>query len=284
MNDLKVTGRQRFMGLEIPVVLGGFGEGKKCMADKTIAAIHGMEVKHVRELINRNIKRFEGSKDILDLKVVVLNDDNNVMGESHNNLLFELGYTQMQISKAEHIYILSERGYAKLIKIMDTDLAWEIHDRLIDEYFEMREDKKQGIPSSAAQEIELKAKAMRAEAMRLNARTRAFREIKGSIPRDQLSEIALKVFDLKGAETVTGENLGDYLPRTEKTYSATEVGNRLGITSNKVGKTANKYGLKTDEFGITVMDKSPYSPKEVPNFRYNEKGVQKIKEILKQEA
>lgn len=45
----------------------------------------------------------------------------------------------MQISKSEHIYILSERGYAKLIKIMDTDLAWVIHDKLIDEYFELRE-------------------------------------------------------------------------------------------------------------------------------------------------
>lgn len=139
MNDLRVTGRQRFMGLEIPVVLGGFGEGKKCIADKTIAAIHGMEVKHVRELINRNIKRFEGGKDILDLKVVVLNDNKKDMGEGHDILLFELGYTQMQISKAEHIYVLSERGYAKLIKIMDTDLAWKVHDKLIDEYFELRE-------------------------------------------------------------------------------------------------------------------------------------------------
>ena len=45
----------------------------------------------------------------------------------------------MQVSKAEHIYLLSERGYAKLIKIMDTDLAWEIHDKLIDEYFTMRQ-------------------------------------------------------------------------------------------------------------------------------------------------
>ena len=32
----------------------------------------------------------------------------------------------MQISKAEHIYLLSERGYAKLIKIMDTDLAKDV--------------------------------------------------------------------------------------------------------------------------------------------------------------
>ena len=49
----------------------------------------------------------------------------------------------MQISKAEHIYLLSERGYGKLIKIMDTDLAWEIHDQIMDEYFQLREEKRQ---------------------------------------------------------------------------------------------------------------------------------------------
>ena len=41
MNEIKVTGKQEFMGLDIPVVLGGFGEGKKCISDKTIAEKHG---------------------------------------------------------------------------------------------------------------------------------------------------------------------------------------------------------------------------------------------------
>lgn len=142
MNDLIVNGTQNFMGKEIPVVLGGFGEGKKCICDKTIADVHGMETYHVRELINRNIKRFKESIDIIDLKAIVQNDNNIVMGENYNNFISNLGYTQMQISKSEHIYLLSERGYAKLIKIMDTDFAWEIHDRLIDEYFELRENKR----------------------------------------------------------------------------------------------------------------------------------------------
>lgn len=62
------------------------------------------------------------------------------MGDRHAlDFVLELGYTKSAITQAEHIYLLSERGYAKLIKIMDTDLAWEIHDRLIDEYFELRE-------------------------------------------------------------------------------------------------------------------------------------------------
>lgn len=131
-NELVVRGNQKFMGKEIPVVFGGFGEGKKCVSDKTVAEIHEMEIKHVRELLNRNVTRFKENVDFIDLKVVVQNDD---------NLLSVLGYSKMQISKAEHIYILSERGYAKLIKIMDTDLAWEIHDKLMDDYFLLRDGK-----------------------------------------------------------------------------------------------------------------------------------------------
>lgn len=146
--------------------------------------------------------------------------------------------------------------------------------------YEMPSSSKKRMTSQEAKEIELKAKSMRAEAVWLNARTRAFKEIKESIPRDQLSGVALKVFDLKGAETLSGEDLGDFLPLIEKTYSATEVGNRLGISSNKVGKLANLHGLKTEEYGVTVMDKSKYSSKEVQSFRYYENVVQKLKEIL----
>lgn len=42
-------------------------------------------------------------------------------------------------NRTKNAYLLSERGYAKLIKIIDSDKAWEVHDQLIDEYFTMRE-------------------------------------------------------------------------------------------------------------------------------------------------
>ena len=131
-NRILIKGRQEFMGKEIPVISGGFGEDRKCICDKTVAEIHNQPVPEIRRRINDNISRFKENIDFIDLK--------NVMGKSHNNFLSDLGYTQMQVSKAEHIYLLSERGYAKLIKIMDTDLAWEIHDRLVDEYFAMRDE------------------------------------------------------------------------------------------------------------------------------------------------
>ena len=132
MNELMMNGTQSFMEKEIPVVSGGFGVGKRCMSDKTIAEIHGQPVYEIRKSIGRNLVRFKDEVDCIDLKIV--------SDEITNNLLNNLGYSKMQISKAEHIYLLSERGYAKLIKIMDTDLAWEIHDKLIDEYFELKEN------------------------------------------------------------------------------------------------------------------------------------------------
>lgn len=136
--DLVVKGKMDFMGIEIPVVSGGFGEDKMCVSDKTIAEIHSRETRKVRELITNNIKRFKENIDYIDLKIVALQKD--------NNLLEQLGYSKMQIGKAEHIYILSERGYAKLIKIMDDDTSWDVHDKLVDDYFNMREKLQQLTP------------------------------------------------------------------------------------------------------------------------------------------
>lgn len=145
MNEIMVTGKQEFMGLDIPVVLGGFGEGKKCISDKTIADIHGQPVPEIRKSIGRNIKRFKENIDIIDLAQrsnEITTSENERMHETQTlELLLSLGYAKQSITQAEHIYILSERGYAKLIKIMDTDLAWEVHDKLMDEYFALREEK-----------------------------------------------------------------------------------------------------------------------------------------------
>lgn len=133
---------------------------------------------------------------------------------------------------------------------------------------------------SAAAELkarELRVKEMNAQARLINAETRRLLILQ---KEKGLSKVAVDALAVRAMEDVTGKDLGEYLPRTEKTYSASEIGNALGISAAKVGKIANAYGLKTDEYGITVMDKSRYSSKEVAAFRYNEHGKQKIKEIL----
>ena len=72
------------------------------------------------------------------------------------------------------------------------------------------------------------------------------------------------------------------LPSSEKrTFSATEIGGKLGISANKVGTLANTHGLKTDEFGKFVWDRSPYSAKQVEAFRYYENVIPMLEGILK---
>lgn len=130
--NLEVKGTQEFLGKQIPVIYGGFGKGQKVVLAKTIAEIHQVEVKYINKLINNNHTRFKDGIDVIDIKNC---------SSSEEPQLNQLGFTQMQIAKANNIYLLSERGYAKLIKIMDSDLAWEIHEQLVDEYFSMREER-----------------------------------------------------------------------------------------------------------------------------------------------
>ena len=126
----------------------------------------------------------------------------------------------------------------------------------------------------------LELQKMRAEAMKLNAQTRAFNSIMKSIEKHKnLSPLAVEVFGLKALESAFGADVGNLLPDVEKTYSAKEAGDMLGISANKVGRLANANGLKTPEYGRYVADKSKNSDKEVETFRYNETGVKVLQEL-----
>lgn len=127
MNDLKVLGTEKIGSFEITGIEGGFSENKRAMLVKDIALIHDRPVKAINQAIERQLNRFKNGIDILDLKV-----------ENFAVTLSDLGFNQGQINASKHIYLLSERGYAKLLKILEDDRAWEIYDELVDNYFNMR--------------------------------------------------------------------------------------------------------------------------------------------------
>ena len=129
MNGLKIRGVQNFLGNEIPVIEGGFGEGQKVVLAKTVAEIHGMRLDKVNDLIKSNIDEFEEGIDLLDLKVN--------LGKGYN--FEELGFTKMQFTKSKNIYLLSEQGYMALVGLMRTDKAKEIRKQFRREYFAKEE-------------------------------------------------------------------------------------------------------------------------------------------------
>ena len=91
---------------------------------------------------------------------------------------------------------------------------------------------------------------------------------------------ALETFLVTTVENITGVEI-PYRPLIEqRTYSAKELGDVLGISANKVGRIANAHGLKTDEFGMLYLSKSEHGPKQVETWRYYDCAIDKFKSIL----
>lgn len=127
--EIEITGTQDFLGKEIPVIEGGFGEGQKVVLAKTIAEIHEVELRKINELINNNIDEFEEGIDILDLK----GDEDFAILAKDNGL-----YTQNALNASSNVYLLSEQGYMALVSLMRTEKAKELRKKFRREYFTMR--------------------------------------------------------------------------------------------------------------------------------------------------
>mgnify|MGYP004507857215 CR=1 FL=1 len=87
-----------------------------------------------------------------------------------------------------------------------------------------------------------------------------------------------QICQCKAAELVAGEQILP-MPKTRKTYSATEIGEKLGVSANKIGRLANKYNLKTDKYGELCGDITS-SGRQVQNFYYYEEAIEKFQELL----
>ena len=136
-------------------------------------------------------------------------------------------------------------------------------------------------PIQNLEELKVKASRDRAKAMLLNAQNRMLKTLSKVVDNNKLSPIAVEVLGIKSIQEITGnKNLEQYLPQVPKTYSATEIGNILGVTANKIGSLAKSHNLKTEENGMWVMDKSKYSNKEVSTFRYFENAINVFRGLL----
>lgn len=111
-------------------------------------------------------------------------------------------------------------------------------------------------------------KQKRLEAMMMNAKARLMKE------QNRRIELIIKNPDFKPSE------YGVDVPVISKVYTATQVGEMFGVSANKIGRIATANNLKTEEYGEWFKDKAKYADKEVPSFRYNEKGIEKLRELL----
>ena len=103
------------------------------------------------------------------------------------------------------------------------------------------------------------------------------------VNQTSLSDVAKETLLITTAETILGIPI-NYRPRLEQqTYSATQIGEQLGISANKVGKLTNAHNLKTDDYGVRILDKARGHDKQVETFRYYDNVIPILKAILANE-
>lgn len=129
MELIKINGTKEINGKSVKVVEGGFGENQKCILASDIALQHDLRLDKINTLINNNINRFNNN----DLKDFLKPSEGFRDFAKENGLITN--------NRTKNIFLLSERGYTKLVAMMDNsnDKKWEVMDSIIEEYFKMRE-------------------------------------------------------------------------------------------------------------------------------------------------
>lgn len=89
-----------------------------------------------------------------------------------------------------------------------------------------------------------------------------------------------EVLQAHATKLITGEFLLPLPAVDERTYSAGEIADLLGVSANKIGRLSNVNGMKTEYYGKWFYDKSRHSDKQVETFRYYEKAIEVFRKLL----
>ncbi|MDT2500285.1 ORF6N domain-containing protein [Enterococcus avium] len=273
MNQLHVTGTQRIGNYEFVGIEGGFGEGKKAMTVKDIAAIHETEVRRINEVINRNRKRFADGVDIIDLKSVIVQNDSEIS---------KFGFTQNAFNASKNIYILSERGYAKLLKILEDDTAWEIYDQLVDNYFTYRKT----VQSIGSDMSDLDVRRVNATARLENALVRKAKLL-SELSENATTEVNKALLQDKATEILTGEKILEMPTLRQHLFDSDQIAKKVGVYS-KSGKphgTAVSQLIKREIF--IEEDESEIVPEATNHWggsvtKYTESVIDKVNAWLEE--
>lgn len=175
--------------------------------------------------------------------------------------------------KAPKGILLTESGYLLLVKSFTDDLSWQVQRELVNSYFKVKHS---GLIKQAD---ELRQKNV--EIREQNAKIRAAQLLYKIA--DKTDTDYKQVLHARITQLLTGEYLLPLPEVNERTYSAGEIGERLGITANMVGRLANAHGLKTPKYGKLFYDKAKTADKQVETWRYYETVIPVLKSLLETE-
>lgn len=206
-------------------------------------------------------------------------DRNSYLKEKEFSGVVKLGTP----SGEQETRVFTEDGIYEITMLAKTERAKEFRAFIRKLLKSLRKGETKIIKPSSNQVELIEIKKKNAEARLKNAKVREAKFLLEAVDKykNVLAEQSVELLTINALEVINGKDTLERPKLAEKKYyTATEIGQELEITAKKVGQIANANNLKNEEYGMFVLDKSRYSVHQEPTFRYNEKGKNKIKEIL----
>ena len=201
-----------------------------------------------------------------------LNGETSV--EISTNLFIEGVYAD-KYGRYQKCYELTRDGFSLLVMGFTGKKALEWKLKYIEAFNLMEQKLREYKPIQTTEDG-----AKTAEAKLINARTRMANMYLKLANVDTVSQEYKNILVAKSAEVLTGQPLLPLPESEQKTYSAGDIAEMFGVSAQKIGRIAKANNMKTDEYGKWYHDKSPYSPKEVDTFRYNDKAIEKFRNLI----
>lgn len=190
----------------------------------------------------------------------------------------EVGLTEVidRLGRKQQTYIINESGLYAVILRSDKPQAKPFRKWVTSEV--LPSIRKTGGYSVKPADDMLQIQRLQAETDNMNAKTKNA-QLLYKIAENTDTDYK-KVMFAHITHLLTGEYLLPLPEVNERTYSAAEIGERLGVSANRIGRLANLYGLKTDEYGKYFYDKAKTADKQVETFRYYAKAVDVFRKLV----
>ncbi|HDW8052601.1 TPA: ORF6N domain-containing protein [Yersinia enterocolitica] len=117
-------------------------DGMPVVTTELLARLYGAEVKHIQNNYLRNAERFTIGKHYFKLEGIELKVFKN-----------KSSLRGLVASRAKHLILWTERGAARHAKMLETDQAWEVFEKLEDCYFNKVEQQKTKTRQSTATQL-----------------------------------------------------------------------------------------------------------------------------------
>ena len=216
-----------------------------------------------RTMTSREIAEITGKthdKILRDIR-----DEISKIGIERGQTIFGESYYINEQNKKQPMFVANIQGVLQLGARYSADVRYKLIEKV-----------------TKKESIELKENTFKDDLLDLEKdkikleKSRILKELSQSIANDKYKQ-TLQIYS---ANALYDEPILELPVAKKKSYTATEIGNKLGITSMKVGSIAKKHNLKTEEFGFWAYDKAKHSNKQVESFRYYENVINELKKYI----